>query len=215
MAHIVLVFCSAGCHHERGTGVRRAWNRDEVHMGVPLDSAVVTELRMLANEQRPLSVRELIARYHNVLLSHLRQRLRIADDAADVAQETYIRMLQYEGSREVRSPSSLLFRVAINIANDLGRSEQARHAADHCGVDGLEIESGLAGPEREVAAAQDLEQLYRVIEQLPPKCKQVFLLSRVQNMTYPEIACHCGISVKMVEKHISRALNECMKKTSL
>ncbi|MFL6577461.1 MAG: sigma factor-like helix-turn-helix DNA-binding protein [Povalibacter sp.] len=40
----------------------------------------------------------------------------------------------------------------------------------------------------------------------------MFLLSRVQHMTYPQIAVHCRISVKMVEKHISHALAICMKK---
>jgi DNA-directed RNA polymerase specialized sigma24 family protein len=47
---------------------------------------------------------------------------------------------------------------------------------------------------------------------LPPKCQQVFLLSRAQRMTYPQIAVHCGISVKMVEKHISHALEICARK---
>ena len=160
-------------------------------------------------------MKSLIGRYHASLLSFLRQRLRIADDADDVAQEAYIRMLQYEGSREIKSPSSLLFRVAINIANDVGRSEQVRHAADHCGVDGLEIDSGVATPERQIAAAQDLDLLYETIEQLPPRCRQVFLLSRVHCMTYPEIARHCGISVKMVEKHISHALCLCLARTNI
>ena len=160
---------------------------------------------------KPLSVRELIERYHASLLSFLRLRLRVADDAADVAQEAYIRMLQYEGSCAVRSPSSLLFRVAINVANDLSRLEQVRHAADHCSLDDMDIDSGLAAPEREVAAAQELNEIYLTIEKLPPKCRQAFLLSRVHCMTYPEIAKHCGISVKMVEKHISHALLICMQ----
>ena len=66
--------------------------------------------------------------------------------------------------------------------------------------------------DREIAASQDLEILYEAIENLPPKCRQVFLLSRAQRMTYPQIAVHCGISVKMVEKHICHALAICMKK---
>ncbi len=184
-------------------------------MSVPLDSLSLSELPLTRGTYKPLSVKDLMGRYHSSLLSYLRQRLRVADDAADVAQEAYIRMLQYEGSREVRSPSSLLFRVAINIANDLSRTEQVRHASDHCSVDDLDIDSGLATPEREVSAAQDLEALYKTIEQLPPKCRQAFLLSRVQCMTYPEIAKHCGISVKMVEKHISHALMVCMKKSEI
>jgi RNA polymerase sigma-70 factor (ECF subfamily) len=65
--------------------------------------------------------------------------------------------------------------------------------------------------ERELSAEQDLALLYDVIEGLPPKCRQVFLLSRVKLMTYPEIAKHCGISVKMVEKHISHALAVCTR----
>lgn len=184
-------------------------------MSVPSESLIADELSLSQGTRQPLSVKELIGRYHGSLVSFLRQRLRVADDAADVAQEAYIRMLQYEGSREVQSPSSLLFRVAINIANDLGRSEQVRHASDHCGVDGLDLDSRLANPERELAAAQDLELMYRTIEQLPPKCQQVFLLSRVHCMTYPQIAKHCGISVKMVEKHISHALAVCVAKVGV
>ncbi len=61
-------------------------------------------------------------------------------------------------------------------------------------------------------AAQDLDLLYRTIEQLPPKCRRVFLLSRFHDMSYPEIARHCGISVKMVEKHIGNALAVCAER---
>ena len=161
-----------------------------------------------------VSVQETIRRYHDSLMRFLRQRLRVKEDAADVAQEAYIRMMQYEGSRQIASPSSMLFRIAINVANDLGRSELARRASDQCPIDGLELASEQPTPEREIAAEQDLSRLYDAIEQLPPKCQHVFLLSRVRHMTYPEIAAHCGISVKMVEKHISHALAICMKKVS-
>jgi RNA polymerase sigma factor (sigma-70 family) len=159
-----------------------------------------------------LSVQETIRRHHESLMRFLRQRLRVKEDAADVAQETYIRMMQYEGTRHIASPSSMLFRIAINVANDLGRSEQARRVSNQVPLDGVELAADLPTPERQIAAEQDLELLYATIEQLPPKCRNVFLLSRVKRMTYPEIAQHCGISVKMVEKHISHALAICMKK---
>ncbi len=181
-------------------------------MSASSESVIANELSLPSGARQPLSVKEVISRYHGSLLSFLRQRLRISDDAPDVAQEAYIRMMQYEGSREVQSPSSLLFRIAINVANDLGRSEQVRHVSDQCDIDELEMDSGRATPEREVAAAQDLNLLYQTIEQLPPKCRQAFLLSRVHGMTYPQIAQHCGISVKMVEKHISHALAICIAK---
>ena len=161
--------------------------------------------------REPLSVQETIRRHHSALLSFLRQRLRISHDADDVAQESYIRMMQYDGSRGIRSPSSMLYRIAINVANDLGRSELARRASDQRSIDDLELVSELPSAERELGARQELELLQDVIARLSPKCRRVFLLSRAQLMTYPEIALHCGISLKMVEKHISRALAVCAK----
>ncbi|HEX2585226.1 MAG TPA: RNA polymerase sigma factor [Steroidobacteraceae bacterium] len=174
-------------------------------------SDISADLRSVVDERPKLSVKEVINKYHHSLLSFLRQRVRISENAADVAQETYVRMLQYEGSREIQSPSSLLFKIAINVANDLGRAEQVRHIGEQCSLDDLELESDQATPEREIAAAQELDHLYDVIEKLPPKCKRVFILSRMHCMTYPQIAKHCGISVKMVEKHISHALAVCME----
>ncbi len=178
-------------------------------MSVPMQN-IAAELPLPESTRQQLSIKDVIRRYHGSLLSFLRQRVRTPEDAADVAQEAYIRLLQYEGSREIQSPSSLLFRIAINVANDLGRSEQVRRVSDQCAVDEMEIESERATPEREVAAEQDLDILFATIEQLPPKCRQAFLLSRVECMTYPQIAKHCGISVKMVEKHISHALAICV-----
>ena len=180
---------------------------NSVTNGVALDDAASPE----DGAREPMSVQEIIRRHHGALLSFLRQRLRIAHDADDVAQESYIRMMQYDGSREIRSPSSMLFRIAINVANDFGRAEVARRASDQRSIHDLELVSELPSAEREMGACQDLELLKGVIARLSPKCRTVFLLSRAQRMTYPEIALHCGISLKMVEKHISRALAICAK----
>ena len=180
---------------------------NSVTNGVDLDGAASPD----DGAREPVSVQEIIRRHHSALLSFLRQRLRIAHDADDVAQESYIRMMQYDGSREIRSPSSMLFRIAINVANDLGRAEVARRASDQRSIHDLELVSELPSAEREMGACQDLELLKGVIARLSPKCRTVFLLSRAQRMTYPEIALHCGISLKMVEKHISRALAICAK----
>jgi RNA polymerase sigma factor (sigma-70 family) len=175
------------------------------------NSTVMRVPTLRGSTREPLRVADLVRSHHATLIGFLRNRLRISDDAPDVAQEAYIRIMQYEGSKDIDSPSSLLFRIAINVANDLGRAEQVRHLSDHCELNELDIDSGVATPEREVAASQDLDQLCDVIQQLPSKCRQVFLLSRAQDMTYPQIARHCGISVKMVEKHISHALAVCMR----
>jgi len=161
---------------------------------------------------KPLSIQEIIRRHHGALIKFLRRRLSIAEDAEDVAQEAYIRLMRYEGSSEINSPSAMLFRIAVNVANDHGRAAVARQNKRHTTIDDVELTSELPSAEREVLASQTLDLLLETIEQLPPKCKQVFLLSRASDMTYPEIAAHCGISVKMVEKHVSRAIAACLEK---
>ena len=157
-------------------------------------------------------VQEVIRRHHASLIKFLRRRLRVADDADDVAQETYIRMMKYEGSDEIKSASAMLFHIAVNVANDHGRAALSRCSGDHCDIDDVSLASDLPSAERVVQAGQNLDMLLDVIEALPPKCRQVFLLSRAHGMTYAEIARHCRISVKMVEKQISRALAACLEK---
>ena len=103
----------------------------------------------------PLSVPDMIRRHHDALVGFLRRRLRVSEDADDVAQETYVRLLQYEGSREIRSPTSMLFRIAINVANDLGRFQVARRESDRRSLDDVDtgIEQLLAADARLQALA--------------------------------------------------------------
>jgi RNA polymerase sigma-70 factor (ECF subfamily) len=181
-----------------------------LHIGA--DSALTKDGSPVDGICEPLSIARMILQHHASLLCFLRRRLRVSEDADDVAQETYVRMMQYEGSREVRSPASLLFRIAINVANDLGRYQVTHREADRRSLEDVELVCELPSAEREIQARQDVELVYRAIEEMPPKCRQVFLLSRVRKMTYPEIARHCGISLKAVEKHISRGLAICAQK---
>jgi RNA polymerase sigma-70 factor (ECF subfamily) len=167
-------------------------------------------LRESAYQQ--VCIQDIIRHHHDSLIKFLRRRLSIAEDAYDVAQEAYIRMMKYEGSREIEFPTAMLFRIAVNVANDHGRASQSRSARSHVQIDDLDLASECPSAERDVAARQDLDLLLDAIDDLPPKRRQVFLLSRARGMTYPEIASHCGISVKMVEKQISRALAACLKK---
>jgi RNA polymerase sigma factor (sigma-70 family) len=159
--------------------------------------------------QTRLSVHEVIRRHHYQLLAWLGKRLSIPDDAYDVAQESYIKLLKYEGSADIRSAWAVLQKIAINVARDLGRTRRSRSNELHCSIDDVELESMAPSIERVLEAEQELKIVMRAITGLPTRCRQVFLLSRIDGMTYTEIAEHCEISVKMVEKHISHALMVC------
>lgn len=157
----------------------------------------------------PLSVSQLAHDYHEAFMRFLRNRVRGTAEPADVAQEAYIRMLQYEGSRSIRAPYYLLLRVAMNVAQDMRRSDLVRRVGQHRSLDSLEIAGNSPNPEQVASLAEELDRALSAIEALPPRCREVFLLHRRQHLSYVDIAAKCDISVKMVEKHISTALAFC------
>lgn len=186
-------------------GTQRA--RESVRKMVSEMNATTDELDPATRAVPTLSVQETMRRHHESLLRFLRQQLRL-EDAADVAQEAYVRLMQYEGSGAIRSPSSMLFRIAINVTHDLSRAERLRKDRK-VPFETDELACDRPGPDREIQAQQELALVCEAIERLPPKCRRVFLLSRAHSMTYAQVAARCGISVKMVEKHISHALRVC------
>ena len=148
--------------------------------------------------------------HHAALVQYLRRRVGNDADARDIAQETYLRVLRYRENQDLDSLKALLFRIAANLVAMRARTARAQPGGRHNSLDEeLVLPANEPSVERRVAGEQQLDRLMEVIKRLPPKCQQVFVLSRFHDMSYPEIAKRCGISVKMVEKHIAKALEIC------
>lgn len=160
------------------------------------DEAASSDLMSVLEQQR------------SSLRTFLRKRLRNEEDVSDALQETSIRLFNYQAHSEVESPAALIYRVADCVAVDFLRRAQSRKANAHCQIDDLPLVSQEPSPEQLASATQDLGQLIEALERLSQKCQDVFLLSRMEGLSYSEIAGRCGISVKMVEKYMSRALAE-------
>ena len=61
-------------------------------------------------------------------------------------------------------------------------------------------------PERLVASEQAMTMLRAAVEELPPRCRQVFLLHRVHELSTEEIAVRIGIGERMARRYLARAL---------
>lgn len=150
---------------------------------------------------------EAINAHREELLMYLQRRTRDAEVAADLTQETLSRMMVYRDTSRIESYELLMYRVAHNLVLEYQRARYRRRATDH-------VSLSVAGPlradeapvEEIVDARLSLELLKRALIGLPPKRRLAFMLSRFEGLTYPEVAARMGISVKMVEKHISKAL---------
>jgi RNA polymerase sigma factor (sigma-70 family) len=131
------------------------------------------------------------------------------EDAADATQETFLRMLSLSPNTSIENPQAYLFQVARSIAYSATARLMAERALFDRDADEANVATDAPNAERIVDARQRLVLLARAIAELPPRCQQVFVLSRLQGMANGDIAQKLGISRNMVEKHIVKALLHC------
>lgn len=146
------------------------------------------------------------------LVQFLRARTASEQDAEDAAQESMTKLLRYRESEPPSAWKQLLYRIAVNVAHDQFRVALTHHRKEHVALDGLEIAATEHTPEQRAVYEQQVGRLSKAILELPPKCQRVYLLKRVHGLSHVQIAQRCGISVKMVEKHLATALAQLRRK---
>jgi RNA polymerase sigma-70 factor (ECF subfamily) len=159
-----------------------------------------------------LTVEELYVRHHAALRRFLTRMLRCEETAAEVMQEAYVRLLRYAPRRAPENPRAYLFQVATNAARDHMARERRRGGF----VDDSRVPEALPCPRPDAEAIAEgrerMEILIEAVNGLPPRCREVFLLSRFDGLSNGEIARRLGISRNMVEKHIIKAMMLCRRR---
>ncbi len=162
------------------------------------------------------SLAQAVEAYYDELRRYVRQRTGSPTLADDVVNETWIRASTAAVAMP-DNPRAYLFRMAGNIAIDHLRQSRTRRIAEQGVVqapDGGDADlSALASadpsPHAALHAREELAILVEAVRELPPKCREVFLLYRGEGLTMAEIAVELNISPKTVEKHIARAMLHC------
>jgi len=130
-------------------------------------------------------------------------------DSADLAQEVFVRLLSIDDTVAIQQPRSFLYRVASNLILDQLRL--GRNRAFHVTIDEVveHLVADVADPEIIACAQEQVAILQTAIDQLPPRCRTVFLLHRFGQRSHGQIAEELGISLNMVEKHVMKAIAHC------
>ncbi|VFR27367.1 Sigma factor, ECF subfamily [plant metagenome] len=158
-------------------------------------------------------VERAIQRHDAALRSFLRWKIGVnEDEVKDALQDTYERLLRYRDSEWDELPRALVLRIATNVVIDRARHHAAGIPYHYLSVEEHELESSEPTPERRALAKEDVELVRTAIRDMPRRCQEVFVLSRIKGMSYQQIADQLSISVKAVEKHISRALSLCRQR---
>ena len=153
-------------------------------------------------------VQKLFREHNTNLLKFLNRKLADPEEAADVAQAAYEKMMGVSGIENLENAKSYLYQTALNLAIDRMRKQQRSSNYQAVIADHMEqSEDALSpSPEKLVASRQELLLIQQALRELPDNCRQAFLMHRAQHLSYKEIGKELNVSVSMVEKHIIQAL---------
>jgi len=144
-------------------------------------------------------------RLRRALTAFFARRVNNRAEAEDLTQEVFVRIARHP---QAGTPvaDAYVFRIAANLLRDRGRREKVRSIyrekralEDYLNVDPLD-------PHRIAAGREDLNLVAQAIAELPEKTRRIFTLYRLENVDKRAIAESFGLTVRMVEIHVQRAL---------
>lgn len=154
-------------------------------------------------------IQSLYTHHHGWLKTWLRRRLGNDSDAADLAQDTFVRLLSSQRAlKNPESPRGYLQVIANRLCIDLWRRksiEQAWLEVLASRPDSLEI-----SPEEHAIVLETFYELDAMLQRLPQQVATAFILSQVDGLTYREIAERLSVSERSVKNWMAKAMLECL-----
>jgi RNA polymerase sigma factor, sigma-70 family len=161
-----------------------------------------------------IDIRRLFLAHRRELQAYLTRKLRDAETAADLTQETFLRFAEHKGGQAaaIVHERSYLYRTAHNLAVDHVR-KQRREQTDCVANDDLtEIADDRPSQEQAAAGQSELDRVRAALLELPERTRQVFALARIEGLTYREVAERLEISDSSVQKHLAKAIKHVMQR---
>ncbi|MEW9856668.1 RNA polymerase sigma factor [Novosphingobium sp. M1R2S20] len=148
---------------------------------------------------------EIYCRERPKLLRFVSARAR-SQDAEDIVHQAFARMMAAHPDAPVEAPSAYLHQTARRLVHDAARLHLRQSIDSHISVEEVAISGGDT-----VAHLESRDQLIRIeqaLNRLKPLTREIFLARRLDGFGYKEIAERTGLSVKGVEKQMSRAIKQ-------
>ena len=145
------------------------------------------------------------------LRSWLQGRAPSSMEVDDIVQDAYAVLASLDDVARILEPRAYLFTVARSVMLQQLRRARIVPMVQVAEVEHLGILTAEVTPEDAAVAGQDLRSTGALIASVPHKCRQAFVLRRVEGLPQREIAVRMGISENTVEKHIGKALKLLME----
>jgi RNA polymerase sigma-70 factor (ECF subfamily) len=130
-----------------------------------------------------------------------------SQEAEDLYQDAFVKIVERSQSEHIPKLDNLLRHVVRCLTIDRSRRRASRptFTSDEAGDN---VVDAIADPERQVIGTQRLKRVLAAIDAMPPKRREVFLLHRVDDLTYAQIARRLDVSIRTVEKHFALAMRQ-------
>ncbi|GKT24428.1 sigma-70 family RNA polymerase sigma factor [Acidovorax sp. SUPP3334] len=146
--------------------------------------------------------------HHGWLLGWLRRRLGNASQAADLAHDTFLRLMASRDVAALREPQAFLRTLAHGVVvNHWRRLDIERAWAE---VLAAQPEPQAPSAEEHALAVEALCRIDAMLDRLNPKARSAFLLSQIDGMAYAQIGQQLGVSERMVKKYMAQAMLQCL-----
>lgn len=143
--------------------------------------------------------------YYTDLCKRVYRLVNREDIAEDIVQDTFVKVWnKYSDLPELDSPEAYLKRLVFNESIDWLRKN--KNLCYEWTDEVIDVAFDPLNERKEYTTSQIIKKLHEILDQLPLRCRTIFILSRFENLTYREIAQNLNISVKTVENQMSKAL---------
>lgn len=151
-----------------------------------------------------------VHRHDASLRSYLRHSFpRVRGNVDDLVQESYLRIWKARAAQPIESVRSFLFRIARNVALDLMRRHRASPVEAVPRLEDLPVAEDRPDAADDAVRRERIRLLAEAITALPDRCREVFVLHKIRELSRKEVAAHLGLSDRTVGVQTDRAVKRC------
>jgi len=167
---------------------------------------VVDVADIMSPQERAEKFNVLVLEYRQKMKSYLSRYLQ-PQDVEDMVQEVFARLFSYKNLFLVKELNAFIYATALNLVRDRAKHRHTIACKQFVDISNVPLTTDV-DPQSIAAALEELELLGQEIEKFPDRRQEVFVLQRLRGKTYREVATQLGISVGMVEKHMTTAIKQ-------